>query len=195
MKTNLKNPIKKAFTLIELMVAITIIWILSLAVYAPYSQYQTKARVNETAKSIAKSLSEARNFAINGVDYWSWNLSIWLYLDKDSEKITFFSYPFSYTWSQITNSESWEIKKIKEIDLLQNIKVNSLSWSTSYNNWLFFFEAISGKWKYLSFSPNSEITTNENWIISINISLWWATSWIFTKTVDYYTKTNVVNIR
>jgi prepilin-type N-terminal cleavage/methylation domain-containing protein len=56
---------KKAFTLIELMIAITIIVILTMASYAPYTYYQNKAKLKVTSREISQLLYEARNMAIN----------------------------------------------------------------------------------------------------------------------------------
>jgi prepilin-type N-terminal cleavage/methylation domain-containing protein len=59
---------KKAFTLIEFMIAITIISILMVMTYAPYNYYSNKAKVRVTAKEISQSLYESRNLAIHGLD-------------------------------------------------------------------------------------------------------------------------------
>jgi len=56
---------KKAFTLIELMVVITIMFILSMMIYAPYQHYQTKQKVRNSAKVVTQTLQQARNLAIN----------------------------------------------------------------------------------------------------------------------------------
>jgi len=55
----------KAFTLIELIVVITIFCIMLLATYIPYTYYQTKAKVKFAVKDISQSIYEARNMAIN----------------------------------------------------------------------------------------------------------------------------------
>jgi prepilin-type N-terminal cleavage/methylation domain-containing protein len=56
---------KKAFTLIELLIAITIFFILTLITYVPYNFYMNKVKVRNTIKEISQSLYEARNMAIN----------------------------------------------------------------------------------------------------------------------------------
>jgi prepilin-type N-terminal cleavage/methylation domain-containing protein len=65
----------KAFTLIELMVAITIFFVMLGAAYAPYQYYMNKAKVRNTMKEISSSLYEARNMAVNGTTSGS-NISI-----------------------------------------------------------------------------------------------------------------------
>jgi prepilin-type N-terminal cleavage/methylation domain-containing protein len=57
----------RAFTLIELMIVITIISIISLATYIPYAHHQKKTLIKQAAREITQSLSEARNLAINGL--------------------------------------------------------------------------------------------------------------------------------
>jgi len=49
---------KKAFTLIELMIAITIVVILTMATYAPYNYYQNKAKLKVTTREISQILYE-----------------------------------------------------------------------------------------------------------------------------------------
>ncbi|MFC1798000.1 prepilin-type N-terminal cleavage/methylation domain-containing protein [Patescibacteria group bacterium] len=56
---------KKAFTMIELMITITIIGILTMVTYAPYNYYQNKGKLKITAREVSQLLYEARNMAIN----------------------------------------------------------------------------------------------------------------------------------
>jgi prepilin-type N-terminal cleavage/methylation domain-containing protein len=63
MLTYFKN--NKAFTLLELIVVITIFGIMLLATYIPYSYYQTKAKVKMAVKDISQNIYESRNMAIN----------------------------------------------------------------------------------------------------------------------------------
>jgi prepilin-type N-terminal cleavage/methylation domain-containing protein len=68
MKISIQSKSKKGFTLIELMVTITIAGILSLTVYAPYQYYSEKQKVKNSAKIVTQTLYEARSLAINGVN-------------------------------------------------------------------------------------------------------------------------------
>ena len=58
----------QAFTLIELMVVISIIILISVSFYSPYGFHQKKVSLKMGAKEISQSLAEARNMAINGID-------------------------------------------------------------------------------------------------------------------------------
>jgi len=145
---------KKAFTLLELMIAISIMAILMMMAYAPYNYYSNKAKVRITAKEISQILYESRNLAIHGLDTGSWNLSIWVYFDtsdttKDLVKV--FAFPYTYTWAQILPDLSDEnIKIYKTYKLLDWMQVDKI-WEQ--NNWLFFFSAVSGNWNYFYYTP------------------------------------------
>jgi len=56
---------KKGFTLIELMIVTTIIFIISMATYAPYNYYAKKAKLKNTASKISQILYDSRNMALN----------------------------------------------------------------------------------------------------------------------------------
>jgi prepilin-type N-terminal cleavage/methylation domain-containing protein len=56
---------KKAFTMMELLVVITIIALVSVFTYTPYIYYKNKALVNFSTKTLAQSIYTARSLAIN----------------------------------------------------------------------------------------------------------------------------------
>lgn len=180
-----------AFTLIEFLIVVTIFFLLIAISYIPYNFYMNKARVKTSIREISQSLYEARNMAINGVSSGS-NLSIWLYLDaqNNSNNLQFFSYPYSFSGTDISNEISSDIKLIKTYKLLPNINILDIDWK---DNWLFFFESITGSGSYYYWENNTknEITNNE---IKINISyngavIWTSLFWELT----YFTNTNIVD--
>lgn len=183
----------KWFTLIELMVVITIIWIIMTMVYAPYHYYTKKLRLRLVAKEISKTLSESRNLAIHWIsETWSWNLSIWVYFDSSSwnnDEIKVFWYPYSYwTWSRIVINDPSLL--IKEIKLQKNIIINKIE---EKNKAMFFFEAISWKWYYFDFE-NSKQDLNDidnNSELNIDFSYENASTDSLKKTLIYYTKTYI----
>jgi prepilin-type N-terminal cleavage/methylation domain-containing protein len=61
----MKNKNKLAFTLIELVIAMTIFFILVTMSYIPYNYYINKAKIRTSIREISQSLYEARNMAIN----------------------------------------------------------------------------------------------------------------------------------
>jgi prepilin-type N-terminal cleavage/methylation domain-containing protein len=58
---------KKGFTLIELVITITIITIVSMVSYAPYNYYKNKSKLKNSASKITQLLYDSRNMAVNGM--------------------------------------------------------------------------------------------------------------------------------
>lgn len=121
----------KAFSLIELLVVITIIGIISLAIYFPYAHHQKRTLVNQWVSELSQSLNSARNMAIQWRSTWSWNLHIWLFF-PDEKTVRFNGYPLSATWSLT----SWEILSKRTLP-----RWVTLSWSLVGVE--YFFEAIN----------------------------------------------------
>lgn len=178
---------KKAFTLLELIVVITIIWFLMMMAYAPYNYFQKKAELKIGAKNIEKTLLQARNKAIYWANSSSWNLSIWVYFEKDLNKLKIFNYPYNYwTWAKIVINDNKLLKK--EVSLWKNIFIRKIAWK---NKVLFLFEAISWKTYVFdySFGPKSLITDK---VINIDFSYKTAKpSSTLYKTLKYYIKTHI----
>lgn len=179
----------KWFTLIELTIVITIIWLMMSMAYAPYNYFQKKAQVKIAAKEISKTISESRNMAIHWISStWSWNLSIWVYFDTtnwNNNIIKIFAYPYSYwTGSQIVLNNDYLLKEIKIQKYMQIDKIND------NNKVLLLFDAITWNWNYFSFdSWKEDLIISEN-KIKIDFSYYWATTWLKSFIV-YYTKTYI----
>lgn len=164
---------KRAFTLIELMIVITIISIISLATYIPYAHHQKKALIKQAAREITQSLSEARNLAINGLSTFSGaNLDVGVYFSSGATQIDY------YTATGGLDILSLPSQVYKTKILPRGIVINSIDWSAWWA--LIHYQAISGSW-YISNTPFS----ND---IHINISYRWATNPILQKNITYYTK-------
>ncbi len=188
---NLKNI--KAFTLIELFVSITILFIIVWTVYIPYSHYQNKLLLKQWTKEISQNIIEARNMSINWVNSLSWNLSIWLYLnseDLNNEYIKYYSYPHFFTWSQIKVNETSDIKLIKSKSLPYGVTINKINWKSKY---LFYFDSITWEGKYIYWDSlwNKNIFT---WsLINIEVSFKNSSSQSLQKIINYYTKSNIID--
>ena len=177
MKKNILH--KQAFTLIELMVVITIMTILLLASYAPFAYYQTKQKVRNSAKIITQTLNDARNSAIYWISSSTWNLDIWVLFKENDEKIWIYGFPIK--------DSIWDYLNPDNKYLLENIL---LEWGTKITSsgWLFLYKAITWSWVYKNFT----ISSNK---IELKIWMKWATAWPFTKEIEYYTKTYISDVK
>ncbi len=175
---------KKAFTLIELMVVITIMLILSMMVYAPYQHFQTKQKVRNSAKIVAQTLYESRNLAINGSLTWTWNSSIWVLFSSWSEDISIFQYPYPHSKSVPSYNDKIDSSKLFEKKKLEPwVKI-------SWKDYLFIYDAISWSGNYLENTNNFNDT-------NLELSVWmgWADVWNLNKKIKYYTKTYVADVQ
>lgn len=183
----------KGFTLIELLVSMTIMFILISTVYIPYSHYQNKLLLRQWIKEISQSIIEARNLSINWITSFSWNLSVWIYInseDANDEYIKIFSYPHSFTWSQIEAIETSDIKLIKIKTLPYWVKVNEINSESKY---LLYFDSITWDWNYIFWDSlwNKKVFT---WsIIDIKLSFKNSSSQSLQKNINYYTKSNIID--
>ncbi len=179
----------KWFTLIEIIIVISIIWIMMTMVYTPYNLFQRKAEVRIASKSISKTISESRNMAIHWVASSSWNLSIWVYFDKDNKNIIqVFSYPYQYwTGNKIVVDDLSLLSN--EIDLWKNIWIEKIAGKTKV---LFFFEAISWEWYYFDFENTKNDLLIPNNKIEIEFSYKWALKFLRNK-LEFYTKTYIID--
>lgn len=164
---------KRAFTLIELMIVITIISIISLATYMPYAHHQKKTLIKQAAREITQSLSEARNLAVNWLSTASWaNLHVGLFFASWATQIDY----YTSTWVLDIVSLPAEVYKTKKLPSW--MQIDSIDGESGEQ--LISFSAISWSW-YLSNIAFS-------WAIDIDISYKWATSDVLQKTITYYTK-------
>ncbi len=179
---------KKAFTLIELMITITIAVLLMIGIYAPYSFYSNKAKLKVGKTQIAKTIYEARNMAIYWLDQWK-NRSIWVYFDNSNNKknkIFIYSYPYDFTWFKNNFSDS-QVKLVKEVLLEPWIWIDKIN---SQDNALFYFEAISWSGSYYYYNPTQHFFSNDK----LNIEISFKNSWDNLKSkITYFTKTNIVD--
>jgi len=130
--------------------------------------------------------------AINWYNEGSGSVSVGLFFDISTapHTITFFSYPFSYTGSQIIPTEGVDIKIIKKEDLPDWIEISSVGWET---NWLFFFSAISWGGNYYYWDNSGLRKEFSEGYIDIIISYGKAIWENLKGTIKYYTPTNIVD--
>lgn len=183
---------KKAFTLIELLISITIVIILMMVAYAPYNYYQNKAKLKITAREVSQLLYESKNMAVNWAIWINWNVSIWVYFDTDlswNNKIKVFSYPYNIQFSDIDKVEWWNVKLLKEYNLKNWVILNNIEWK---NDILFLFESITWDLSYYTWESNIRNTIEDD-IISLNFSYKWSDLVTLNKTINYFTSTNIID--
>lgn len=182
---------KKGFTLIELLISITIIVFLTMSVYAPYNYYQNKAKLKITTRDISQLLFESRNMAINWAVWNLGNVSIWVYFDTsfwNNNIVKVFSYPYNIEEQNINNINLGETQLIKELILRKWIEIIDLEWK---DNLLFIFESITWKLTYYSWNSGNKTILNDD-IIDIKFWYKWSTSDNLSRTINYFTNTNII---
>ncbi|MDA9129454.1 prepilin-type N-terminal cleavage/methylation domain-containing protein [Candidatus Gracilibacteria bacterium] len=172
---------KRAFTLIELMVVITIIVIVSLATYLPYAHHQKKVLIKQGAKELVQSLTEARNLAINGINSGSGNLSVGLYFGADATQIDYYTVGFTGS----LNIASLPTNPYKVKRLPQGVQIDSITGIDEET--LITFDAITGSGTISS--TNSSYTMND--IVDILVSYKGATTPVLQKKIEYYTQSYI----
>lgn len=182
---------KKAFTLIELMISITIVIILTLIAYAPYNYYQNKAKLKISVREVSQALHEARNMAINWVIWTNSNVSVWVYMESwiSNNAINFFSYPYDIENMNISYNQNSEIKLLKSLQLDKWIQIDNISWKS---NLLFYFSAITWSWYYYTWQWPSRFNLNQE-VLDINLSYKWSNSDTLKRKLSYFTTTNITD--
>jgi hypothetical protein len=129
--------------------------------------------------------------------YESENRSIWLYITTQAwknDKVTFFSYPYDISPEEINVNTTTNI--IKTNILQEWVKINNLSSSdfSSYNNLLFFYNAINWELEIFTFISDNwqkdEINSDK---IIIVFSYLNATTSNLQKKLTYFRNTNIVD--
>ncbi len=133
-----KKNMNKAFTLIELMIVVVILWILMSTVLPKLTWAQARAR--DTAR-----IADLSNISA----------ALWVYYDD------YWEYPWTNTWDQYCLSESWWVASdIK--DYMQNSVVPQDPQSSSSFSLCWWTEWInSWHWKYF-YSPLTKKTLAKN---------------------------------
>ncbi len=174
-----KVKAKNGFTLIELMVVITIISIITIILIAPYNFYANISKVRVSKDIITQTINQARNSSAWLIDYNSdSNMNIALFITKWNWFIDMVWFPYSYSWA--INQTSSSAKNIKRIRLENWVNITSIKdiWDNDQTNIVLYFKA-----------PNWELSTyftpTSTWSLK-NITVWFkdATTWILSKIIN-----------
>ncbi len=165
------------FTLIELLIVISIIWILSIWVFVPYNLYSNIAKVRLSREIMTQTLSEARNSAAWLVDIWTHkNQNIALFINKWDPSFSVYSFPYDYSGSISTAAGT----KIKDVALEDWVNINSILDDSPQekNNVIIYFTAP--EWIMHTYKDSSFTWSFKN----ITIWFWKATTWVLSKTLE-----------
>lgn len=176
----------RAFTLLELMITITLFLMVSITIYVPYHFYQQKSHLKIATKQVEQFIQTARNSAVYGTASGS-NLSFGLYLESGSQGGVFL---FTYPFTQETETLSRDTSIARQLQLEPWVYVESIA---NYSNMLLFFEAISWKAQLLYWDNagiKNEYTSNT---LDIDLSYKWSDSQALQKTIRYYVDTHITD--
>lgn len=175
-----KNTSLKAFTLIELIVVITIMIILTSMAYIPFSHYKLKQEVRNSAKIVSQTLIQARNSAIYWLSNSGWNLDIWVLFKNWKWTIWLYWFPIKDNiWDYLNPDNKYFLKNIA---LEKNITISS-SWG------LILYKAITWSWIL-------KWNFNRDWDkVILKVGLKNSNSWIMSNKIIYYPKTYISDIR
>lgn len=168
----MKNKSQLWFTLIELMIVITIVGIISLATYMPYAHHQKKTLVKQAAKELSQTLSESRNLAIHGLDTGSGNVNVWIEIKPWATQIPY----YTSTWTLIAWNLPYDTYKVKDLPTwVEILSVNGDNATPVFMK----FSAITGSW---------EVVWTLWDTLSIIVSYKWTESETLQKELIYYRK-------
>jgi len=175
---------KNWFTLIELIIAMTIFFIIVTMTYANYAYYQNIARVKLSLKEISQSINQTKNMALNWYDKAWINQSIWVFFQTGSNIIKFYRF----------NHGSWIIKPddtylIKEEKLQEHVIINDISWK---DNMMIYFSAIIWTGSMYYFDSTWKHSYTGTWL-DIGVSFKNATNFPLKRTLQYYMNTNMID--
>ena len=171
---------RKWFTLIELMVVVTIVSIISLATYIPYSHHQKKILLRQASREISQSLSDVRNLALNGLDIGEGNVNIGLYIEENATQLVYYASTGSLDIGSLSSEDIYKTKKLP-----QGIQVDKVAWYSQGS--LFYFTAVFASGSLMQ-KDAANFTGNS---IDIQISYKGADSPILQKNITYYAQSNI----
>lgn len=148
------------FTLIELMISITIFMILTMFTYANYAFYQNIARVKLSLKEISQSISTSRNMATWWYEKEWINQNIWILFEKNSNILKYYNFNYN-SWVVIDEVNLIKEEKLWENVILQDIKV----WDINPDKVLVLFSSIHWTWWFYNITTSWNSSISEDKLI------------------------------
>lgn len=171
--------------MIELLISITIFFILSVMTYVNYATYQNIARVKMSLKEVSQSINEARNMAINWYDRNNINQSVWVLYDMTNpNEVMYYWFNFN-SWILLTPENIIKIRKLQEW-----VWVKSLWWKQKI---LLYFSSIYGEPKIYAVSSTSWLENIDVDTLTIEIAFKNSENYPFMRTLTYFKNTNIVD--
>lgn len=176
--------IKKAFTLIEVMIVITIIAILSVWVFIPYNFYSNISRVKVSKEIITQTLNESKSSAawvITSASADAKNQNIAIFMKKWNNFVDMVLFDYDYSWS--LSIPPWDHIRIRNIDLEPNIeisKIKSIGSNIEFNGEIIFYYKAPN-WELTIYSSPSQVFWT--WWLEITLGYKWVTSWVLSRNI------------
>lgn len=188
----MKYSQKSAFTLIEFLIAITIVAIISVMAFGPYWFYVNKSKVKHTQKEVTQVIYEAKNMALNGRVWENKNISVGVYFDSNNaDEIQVLPFSYSTTLDDISNNNLLIDNALSQTGVL-NLQLQPGMWFEKINGenkWFIYFQAISGSGWVLVW--------DNFWTISREIEIEFAyknaTGWSLRDSITYFPETQIVD--
>ncbi len=188
----MKYSQKSAFTLIEFLIAITIVAIISVMAFVPYWFYLNKSKVKHTQKEVTQVIYEAKNMALNGRIWENKNISVWVYFDSNNpDEIKVIPFNYDITLNQISSNNVLIENALSETGVL-NLQLQPGMWFEKIDwedKWLIYFQAISGSGWVLAWGG----FWTTSWKTEIEFSYKKATGWSLRNSITYFPETQIVD--
>ena len=199
---------KQAFTLVEMMIVVSLLFMLLTFAYLPYAHYQEKLKIRQAIREASQTILESRNLAINGYDKEiAWNfenraLGVYFSLnDKENSKI----YSYDIDNEFLDNDPESKIASIWEEYQTRKLPTGTeFEWVTIKNNVsdfqldavvegvLFYYYPITGESDYFSVK-SGRLEKIENDKIYLEFSYRDSPSPVLRKILQYDTRVHIID--
>lgn len=173
-----------AFTLIELLISMTIFFIIVVMTYANYAYYQNIARVKIGLKEISQSINEARNLALAWYQRDGVNQSIGVFFDtKNPNQIKFYNYHYN-SWIILDDAYVFKTKNLQQYIWIDDI--------AGKENLMIYFSSIYAEPELYYFQSDIKNVYSTGQV-DFTISFKNSQNFPLKRELKYIKKTNVVD--
>ena len=204
----MKYKNKQAFTLVEMMIVIALLFMLLTFAYLPYAHYQEKLKVRQVIREASQTILWSRNLAVNGYDDDSSgsfeNRALWVYFtknDKINSQIFSYSKDHEFSENDLVNliQASGKIHQTRKLHTWTQFEwvanktgESTFALDTSVEWILFYYHPITGESEY--YTSNGNILTKiEADKIFLEFSYKWSDSPVLRKILQYDTRVHIID--